>query len=86
MNVVVGRQYNDVQRKHLDLQVKNEQLETELFEKNENYSKLSEVSKSLYKEYEMLKNKYDTETTAMSSYVRKFSGFEFISIKFVVGR
>jgi hypothetical protein len=75
MNVVVGRQYNDVQRKHLDLQVKNEQLETELFEKNENYSKLSEVSKSLYKEYEMLKNKYDTETTAMSSALKDASNW-----------
>jgi myosin heavy subunit len=71
----IGRQYNDVQRKHLDLQVKNEQLETELFEKNENYSKLSEVSKSLYKEYEMLKNKYDTETTAMSSALKDASNW-----------
>ena len=58
-----------MQRKHLDLQIKNEQLETELFEKNENYSRLSEASKSLYKEYETLKNKYETETTAMSKWV-----------------
>lgn len=63
---LVARQYNELQRKHLDLQVKNELLETELFEKNEQYSKLSEASKGVYTEYEMLKNRYETETTAMS--------------------
>ncbi|KAJ3643735.1 hypothetical protein Zmor_026427 [Zophobas morio] len=71
----IARQYNDMQRKHLDLQIKNEQLETELFEKNENYSKLSEASKSLYKEYETLKNKYETETTAMSKALQDASNW-----------
>ncbi|RZC14245.1 shootin-1 [Asbolus verrucosus] len=70
---LVARQYNDMHRKHLDLQVKNEQLETELFEKNEKYSKLTEVSKALYKEYEMLKNKYETETGAMTKALKDAS-------------
>lgn len=60
------RELEKIKIKHQNLQEKYEQLETELFEKNEKYSKLSEVSTNVYKEYELLKNKYDTETTAMS--------------------
>ncbi|EFA09805.1 shootin-1 [Tribolium castaneum] len=71
----IARQYNDLQRKNLDLQLKNEQLETELFEKNEQYSKLSEASKSVYKEYEKLKHRYETETTAMSSALQDASNW-----------
>ncbi|KAJ8964501.1 hypothetical protein NQ314_004789 [Rhamnusium bicolor] len=60
------RSLNDVEKKYLNLQVKHEHLETELFEKNEEFTKLSTASKNLYKEYETLKNQYETETNAMS--------------------
>ncbi|KAL1490841.1 hypothetical protein ABEB36_013466 [Hypothenemus hampei] len=62
----VLRNLNDLERKHVNLQVKHEHLETELFEKNEEFTKLSIASKNLYKEYETLKNQYETETTALS--------------------
>lgn len=60
------RSLNDVGKKYLNLQIKHEQLETELFEKNEEFTRLSTASKNLYKEYETLKNQYETETRAMS--------------------
>ncbi|KAJ8984857.1 hypothetical protein NQ317_013058 [Molorchus minor] len=60
------RALNDVEKKYLNMQVKHEHLETELFEKNEEFTKLSTASKNLYKEYETLKNQYETETRAMS--------------------
>ncbi|XP_050304369.1 shootin-1 [Anthonomus grandis grandis] len=60
------RSLNDLEKKHLNLQVKHEHLETELFEKNEEFTKLSTASKNLYKEYETLKNQYETETGAMA--------------------
>jgi len=60
------RSINDLEKKILHLQVKHEYLETELFEKNEEFTKLSTASKNLYKEYETLKNQYETETGAMS--------------------
>ncbi|KAJ8952834.1 hypothetical protein NQ318_008155 [Aromia moschata] len=60
------RALTDVEKKYLNLQVKHEYLETELFEKNEEFTKLSTASKNLYKEYETLKNQYETETRAMS--------------------
>lgn len=64
--ILALRALNDVEKKYLNLQIKHEQLETELFEKNEEFTKLSTASKNLYKEYEMLKNQYETETRAMS--------------------
>ncbi|CAH0555302.1 unnamed protein product [Brassicogethes aeneus] len=60
------RSYNDINKKYTDLQVKHECLETELFEKNEEHTKLTIASKNLYKEYETLKNLYETETGAMA--------------------
>lgn len=60
------RNLKELEKKHLNLQVKHEHLETELFEKNEEFTKLSTASKNLYKEYETLKNQYETETGAMS--------------------
>ncbi|XP_060528197.1 shootin-1-like isoform X2 [Cylas formicarius] len=60
------RSLNDLEKKNLNLQVKHEHLETELFEKNEEFTKLSTASKNLYKEYETLKNQYETETGAMA--------------------
>ncbi|XP_057667489.1 shootin-1 isoform X1 [Diorhabda carinulata] len=60
------RSLADIEKKHLNLQIKHDYLETELFEKNEEYTKLSTASKNLYKEYETLKNQYETETRAMS--------------------
>ncbi|KAG5899939.1 hypothetical protein JTB14_002488 [Gonioctena quinquepunctata] len=60
------RTLSDVEKKYLNLQIKHEHLETELFEKNEEFTKLSTASKNLYKEYETLKNQYETETRAMS--------------------
>ncbi|GJQ87326.1 hypothetical protein Trydic_g17374 [Trypoxylus dichotomus] len=59
------RSYIELEKRYNNLQVKNEELETELFEKNESLAKLTTVSKSLFKEYDMLKNKYETETGAM---------------------
>ncbi|XP_066245816.1 uncharacterized protein PF3D7_1120000-like [Euwallacea similis] len=59
------RALQDLERKHLNLIVKHEQLETELFEKNEEFTKLSTASKNLYKEYETLKHQYETETGAL---------------------
>lgn len=53
----------------MNLQEQHEHLETELFEKNEEFTKLSTASKNLYKEYETLKNQYETETGAMARYV-----------------
>lgn len=60
------RSLNEVEKKYLNLQIKHEHLETELFEKNEEFTRLSTASKNLYKEYETLKNQYETETRAMS--------------------
>ncbi|XP_076250178.1 shootin-1-like [Rhynchophorus ferrugineus] len=60
------RSLKELEKKHLNLQDKNEHLETELFVKNEEFAKLSTASKSLYKEYETLKNQYETETEAMT--------------------
>lgn len=64
--ILALRSLNDVEKKYLNLQIKHEQLETELFEKNEEFTRLSTASKNLYKEYETLKNQYETETRAMS--------------------
>ncbi|KAK9880028.1 hypothetical protein WA026_008545 [Henosepilachna vigintioctopunctata] len=66
-NVKLMRHNEDIQKKYTDLQEKHEQLETELFEKNEEFMKLTTASKNLYREYETLKNQYDIETGAMSS-------------------
>ncbi|VEN40865.1 unnamed protein product [Callosobruchus maculatus] len=63
---IVLRSLNELEKKHLNLQIKHEQLETELFEKNEEFTRLSTASKNLYREYEILKNQYETETRAMS--------------------
>lgn len=60
------RSLKDLEKKHLNLQEQHEHLETELFEKNEEFTKLSTASKNLYKEYETLKNQYETETGAMA--------------------
>ncbi|CAH2011805.1 unnamed protein product [Acanthoscelides obtectus] len=60
------RSLNELEKKYMNLQIKHEQLETELFEKNEEFTRLSTASKNLYKEYEILKNQYETETRAMS--------------------
>ncbi|KAH1000187.1 hypothetical protein HUJ04_000109 [Dendroctonus ponderosae] len=60
------RSLQEVERRHLQLQERHEQLETELFEKNEEFTRLSTASKNLYKEYETLKHQYETETGAMS--------------------
>nr|CAH7714827.1 unnamed protein product [Callosobruchus chinensis] len=62
----VLRNLNELEKKHMNLQIKHEQLETELFEKNEEFTRLSTASKNLYREYEILKNQYETETRAMS--------------------
>ena len=59
------RKYLELEKLCNDVQAKNEQLEIELFEKDENLTKLTSVSKNLFKEYDMLKNKYETETGAM---------------------
>lgn len=59
------RGFNDLEKKYNNLQIKIEELETELFEKNENLAKLTTVSKNLFKEYDTLKTQYDTETQAM---------------------
>lgn len=67
------RTLNDIEKKYLNLQVKHEHLETELFEKNEEFTKLSTASKNLYKEYETLKNQYETETRAMSGALKDAS-------------
>ncbi|CAH1099291.1 unnamed protein product [Psylliodes chrysocephalus] len=67
------RSLSDIEKKYLNLQIKHEHLETELFEKNEEYSKLSTASKNLYKEYETLKNQYETETRAMSGALKDAS-------------
>ncbi|ERL86644.1 hypothetical protein D910_04050 [Dendroctonus ponderosae] len=56
------RSLQEVERRHLQLQERHEQLETELFEKNEEFTRLSTASKNLYKEYETLKHQYETET------------------------
>lgn len=55
----------ELEKRFNNLHTKNEELETELFEKNESLAKLTTVSKSLFKEYDMLKNKYEAETGAM---------------------
>lgn len=70
---VALRSLKDLEKKHLNLQEQHEHLETELFEKNEEYTKLSTASKNLYKEYETLKNQYETETGAMARYVKKLT-------------
>nr|CAI5868101.1 unnamed protein product [Callosobruchus analis] len=62
----VLRSLNELEKKYVNLQIKHEQLETELFEKNEEFTRLSTASKNLYREYEILKNQYETETRAMS--------------------
>ncbi|CAG9865021.1 unnamed protein product [Phyllotreta striolata] len=67
------RSLNDIEKKYLNLQIKHEHLETELFEKNEEFTKLSTASKNLYKEYETLKNQYETETRAMSGALKDAS-------------
>ncbi|KAK9737876.1 hypothetical protein QE152_g10383 [Popillia japonica] len=59
------RNYIELEKRYNNLQTKNEELETELFEKNESLAKLTTVSKSLFQEYDMLKNKYEAETGAM---------------------
>ncbi|XP_022907757.2 shootin-1-like isoform X2 [Onthophagus taurus] len=59
------RNYLELEKQYNNVQNKNEELETELFEKNESLTKLTTVSKSLFQEYDMLKNKYETETGAM---------------------
>lgn len=69
MSFVALRSLKDLEKKHLNLQEQHEHLETELFEKNEEFTKLSTASKNLYKEYETLKNQYETETGAMARYV-----------------
>lgn len=55
-----------MEKKFEALQQKKDELETELFEKNENLAKLTTVSKNLYKEYDTLKNQYEVETGAMN--------------------
>lgn len=72
-NVRLSRKNEELQKKNVDLQETQEQLETELFEKNEEYLKLSTASKNLYKEYETLRNQYDVETGAMSSALKDAS-------------
>ncbi|XP_018332712.1 shootin-1 [Agrilus planipennis] len=57
--------YNELERKYNNLQIKIDELETELFEKNESLTKLTTASKNLFKEYDTLKNQYETETGAM---------------------
>lgn len=60
-----SRAHKDVEKKYHTLQSKYEELETELFEKNESLTKLTTASKNLFKEYDTLKNQYDAETGAM---------------------
>ncbi|XP_028129325.1 shootin-1 [Diabrotica virgifera virgifera] len=67
------RNLTDIEKKYLNLQIKHDHLETELFEKNEEFTKLSTASKNLYKEYETLKNQYETETRAMTGALKDAS-------------
>nr|XP_023024577.1 shootin-1 isoform X1 [Leptinotarsa decemlineata] len=60
------RALNEVEKKYLNLQLKHDKLETDLFERNEEFTKLSTASKNLFMEYETLKNQYETESRAMS--------------------
>lgn len=61
----VIRNNNDLEKKYSNILGKVDDLETELFEKNETLTKLTTVSKNLFKEYDTLKNQYEAETSAM---------------------
>ncbi|XP_065173451.1 shootin-1 [Atheta coriaria] len=64
-NEKTKRALEDSERKCIQLRCKNEEQETELFEKNESLAKLTTASKGLFKEYDALKHKYEAETNAM---------------------
>lgn len=65
-NEKARRTIHDLERKNSHMCVKNEEMETELFERNESLAKLTTASKTLFKEYDSLKNQYEVETTAMN--------------------
>lgn len=65
-NLPASRTLNELERKYLTLQAKIEELETELFEKDESLAKVTTASRQLFQEYESLKNRYESETGAMS--------------------
>lgn len=57
--------FNELEKRYSNLQTKVEELETELFEKNESLAKVTTASRQLFQEYETLKGQYETETGAM---------------------